>query len=252
MKVVILCAGYATRMYPLTKNFPKPLLKIADRPVLDYLIDQIIDLPLIESIHIVSNARFYDHFVHWQSDHDKRGTFGKITVRLHSDGSTENTNRLGAIADLQLALKSFDTPGRVLVSGGDNIYRFPLKPLWETFLQNKHHYVVGIAEKKEENLKNTGILEFNESGRVLRLHEKPDQPISNWICPPLYFFQPSVWPQLDNFLATSGNGDAPGYFIDYLCQHEPVEAYQLNSSRLDIGSLEAYLQADQQMRQELV
>lgn len=251
MNAVILCAGYATRMYPLTKNFPKPLLKIADRPVLDYLIDQIICLPSIQSIHVVCNARFYDHFVSWQKDHDHRGTFGKISVRLHNDGSTENNNRLGASADLQLALKSLDAPDKILVSGGDNIYQFPLKPLWETFLQKKHHYIVGINEKKRENLKNTGILEIDNNGRVLRLHEKPDQPISNVICPPLYFFQASVWPQLDNFLATTGIKDAPGYFIDYLCQQEPVDAFQLNASRLDIGSLEAYLQADRQMRQKL-
>jgi len=252
MNAVILCAGYATRMYPLTKDFPKPLLKIADRPVLDYLIEQIIALPSIQSIHIVSNAKFYDEFVRWQSDHNDRGTFGKISVRLHNDGSTENDNRLGAAADLRLTLKSFDAPGRIIVSGGDNIYLFSLLPLWEAFLQSKRHYIVGLAEKKKENLKNTGILEINESGRVLRLHEKPDQPISNWICPPLYFFQPSVWPQLDSFLATSGNTDAPGYFIDYLCQQEPVDAFQLNSSRLDIGSLETYLHADQQMRHKLV
>jgi len=249
MIAVILCAGFATRMYPLTENLPKPLLTIADRPVIDYLMDQMADLPQVQAIHIVSNAKFIDHFLNWQSGLAAGGAADTTTVRIHNDGATANEHRLGAAADLQLALKTMARPSRVLVSAGDNIYRFSIKPLWEKFLQSDHHHVVALPETDGQKLKRTGVLELGESDRVWRLHEKPQSPPSTWTCPPLYFFQASVGQQLDAFLETSENRDAPGYFIDYLCRREPVHAFRLNSTRLDIGSIDTYQQADRILRQ---
>lgn len=249
MIAVILCAGFATRMYPLTENLPKPLLTVADRPVIDYLMDQMADLPQVQAIHIVSNAKFFDHFLDWQSGLAASGTVDTPTVRIHNDGATANEHRLGAAADLQLALKTMARPSRVLVSAGDNIYRFPIKPLWEKFLQSHRHHVVALPETDGQKLKRTGVLELGENDRVLRLHEKPQSPPSTWTCPPLYFFQASVGPQLDLFLETSENRDAPGHFIDYLCRREPVHAFRLNSARLNIGSIDTYHQADRILRQ---
>jgi len=249
MIAVILCAGFATRMYPLTENLPKPLLTVADRPVIDYLMDQIVDLPRVQSIHIVSNAKFFAHFLNWQSGLVAGGSAGTMTVRIHNDGATANENRLGAATDLQLALNKMSHPSRVLVSAGDNIYRFSLKPLWEKFLQSDRHHVVALPETDGEKLKRTGVLELGENDRVKRLHEKPQSPLSTWTCPPLYFFQASVGPQLDSFLEAFGDRDAPGHFIDYLCRREPVHAFRLNASRLDIGSIDTYRKADRILRQ---
>jgi len=252
MIAVILCAGFATRMYPLTENLPKPLLTVADRPVLDYLMDQIIALPRVQAIHIVSNAKFFDHFCRWQNTWEASGAMGEMTVRIHNDGATDNENRLGAAVDLQLVLNTIDRPSRVLVSAGDNIFRFPIKPLWEKFLHSHHHHIVALPETNRAKLQGTGVLELGEKDRVLRLHEKPKLPPSMWFCPPLYFFQTSLWSKIESFLRTSGNKDAPGYFIDYLCQQEPVEAFRLNATRLDIGSVDSYRAADLQLRQQTV
>lgn len=249
MNAVILCAGFGTRMYPLTKNFPKPLLEVADKPVIDYLMEQIIALPGIKSVHIVSNAKFFHHFTRWCSQGEKEGVFNGVAVRIHNDGSIDNGSRLGAAGDLFLGLQKIDRPGRVLVSGGDNIYQFPIKPLWETFLENNNHCIPVLIETEVEKLQKTGVLEIGENDRVIRLHEKPAKPPSTWTSPPLYFFEPSIWSVLENFLKTPGNHDAPGYFIDYLCQQETVQALKLNSTRLDIGSMQAYHQADKQLRQ---
>ncbi len=249
MNVVILCAGFATRMYPLTKHFPKPLLMVAGKPVLDYLLDQIMAMPDICSIHIVSNDRFFDHFKDWRDDHQATGSFGSIAVHVHNDKTTDNENRLGAAGDLQLALKMIGRPSGIMVSGGDNIYRFSLAPLLETFLSSDRHYIVALPEKNIENLRKTGVLELDHRNRVVRLHEKPAHPVSHWISPPLYFFQPSVWPVLDSFLQTSANHDAPGHFIDYLCQQEKVEAFRLDAGRFDIGSIESYRRADRELRE---
>jgi glucose-1-phosphate thymidylyltransferase len=249
MNVVILCAGFATRMYPLTKHFPKPLLEAGGKPVLDYFIDQIVVLPEIQSIHIVSNDRFFDHFKRWHHVRQVRGTFGSIPVSIHNDGTTDNDNRRGAAGDLQLALNMIGAPSSVLVSGGDNIYCFSLKPLWETFHTSDHHYIVALPETREEKLQKTGVLELSDNNRVTRLHEKPARPPSHWVCPPLYFFQPSVGAVLDSFLQTSANHDAPGHFIDFLCQREEVEAFRLESRRLDIGSIDSYQEADRELRE---
>lgn len=252
MIAVILCAGFATRMHPLTQNFPKPLLDVAGRPVIDYLMDQIVELPRIEVIHIVSNARFFDHFSRWRSRREKSGAFAAAAVHLHNDGATDNDNRLGAAADLRFVLNTLDRPGRMLVAAGDNIFRFSLKPLWQKFLNSRRHHILALPETDRHRLQATGVLELGEKDRVLRLHEKPSLPPSTWICPPLYFFQPSLRHQIESFLSTPGNHDAPGYFIDYLCQREPVEAFRLQAGRLDIGSIASYRAADRELRQNPV
>ena len=251
MIAVILCAGFATRMHPLTRNFPKPLLRVADRPVIEYLLNQLVELPEPNVFHIVSNDRFFNHFEKWRINYLKQLPRKAISIELHNDGATANENRLGASADLQLVLKRISCASGILVSAGDNIYRFSIKSLWQKFLQSRHHYVVALPEMDEEKLKKTGVLELDEYDQVIRQHEKPDRPQSTWSCPPLYFLQASARQKLEVFLNSPANCDAPGYFIDYLCQTEAVYAFKLNASRLDIGSMDSYREADRIMRAEL-
>lgn len=251
MIAVILGAGFATRMYPVTLNFPKPLLRVADRPVIDYLLDQLLELPEPNAVHIVSNARFFNQFEKWRKNYLKKLPGKAISIELHNDGVTANENRLGASIDLQLVLKRIACASAILVSAGDNIYRFSIKSLWQKFLQSRHHYVVALPETDEEKLRKTGVLELDAYDRVIRQHEKPDRPQSTWSCPPLYFLQASARQRLEAFLNSSANRDAPGYFIDYLCQTEAVYAFKLNASRLDIGSMDSYREADRIIRAEL-
>jgi len=250
MNAILLCAGFATRMYPLTKNFPKPLLPVAGQPVLDYLTDQISTLDGIDAVHVVSNHKFYDHFIRWKANHEERRTYGPLRIAIYDDGCTDNDSRLGASGDLALALKMIGTPDKILVSAADNIYRFSLAPLWRSFLQGSGHRITTLEETDPAKLKRAGVLEFDERDRVVRLHEKPDKPPSTWVCPPLYFFQPSVWNELEHFLAGSVNHDAPGHFIDFLCAHSTVGAFRVDGDRLDIGSIETYYQADQLLEQQ--
>ena len=247
MNAIILCAGFATRMYPLTRNFPKPLLPVGGMPVLDYLVEQVAGLSGISAVHLVSNAKFADHFESWRANHAERGTYGSLAIEIYNDGCLDNERRLGAAGDLALALRMIGTPDKILVSGGDNIYQFALAPLWSKFLQGQEHRVVALVEQQKEKLQRTGVLEFGADEHVLRLHEKPELPPSNWVCPPLYFFQPAVWGELEHFLESSANHDAPGYFIDFLCRTTSVKGFQLEGRRLDIGSIETYHQADQEL-----
>ena len=251
MMAVILGAGFATRMYPLTRDFPKPLLPVADRPVINYLLDQLVEIPQLHAVHIVSNARFFTQFEKWREHYLNNAPERTFHIEIHNDGAATNENRLGASADLQLVLKRISDTSRILVSAGDNIYRFSIKSLWRKFLQGHHHYVVALPEMDESKLKKTGVLELDAQDRVIRQHEKPDRPQSTWSCPPLYFLQASARSRLDTFLNSSANSDAPGYFIDYLCQTEVVYAFKLNASRLDIGSMDSYREADRIMRAAL-
>jgi len=247
---VLLCAGYATRMYPLTADFPKPLLPVAGKPVIDYLVEQIIDLPEVTHIHVITNAKFIEHFKDWQMRWHSATASKKVALDIHNDGSTDNANRLGAAADLRFVFKQIAEPSKVLVAGGDNIFRFGLEPLWRDFRIGQRHYVIALPETNQNSLTKTGVLALGKENRVLRLHEKPKHPVSRWFCPPLYFLQPTVWPRLDEFLRTSKNDDAPGYFIDFLSRKESVYAFKLNASRLDIGSIDSYRKAEEALIKE--
>lgn len=248
MIAILLCAGFATRMYPLTAGFPKPLLPVAERPVLDYLVDQIAGLPDIEGIHLVTNAKFSAHFDRWRQSRLLRPDSRHLKIVIHNDGASVPEGRLGACADLQLVFRRTHATGPVLVSAGDNIYLFGIQELWERFLCGRYHRVVALAENKEENLQRSGVPVFGENDRVMQLLEKPAHPPSGWICPPLYFLRSSARVVLDEFLESCGSVDAPGHFIDHLCRKEPVTAFRLDARRLDIGSLETYREADRMMR----
>ena len=232
-------------MYPLTADFPKPLLPVVGKPVIDYLVEQIIDLPEVKRIHVVTNAKFVEHFNAWQAKWRSMIAPKKITIDIHNDGSTDNANRLGAAADLRFVFKQIAEPAKVLVAGGDNIFLFRLAPLWRDFLKEQRHYVIALPETNENRLMQTGVLALGKEDRVLRLHEKPTRPVSNWFCPPLYFLQPTAWSKLNEFLRTSKSNDAPGYFIDFLSRKEKVYAFKLNASRLDIGTFDSYREAEE-------
>ena len=245
MIAVILCAGFATRMYPLTRDFPKPLLPVGGRPVIDYLMDQLAGLLELQTVHIVTNDRFINHFQEWLKKWIASNQHNSFKIQLHNDGATSNKNRLGASSDLQFVFHRLAKPSRVLVSAGDNIFQFSLNPIWGQFVKSNHHYIVVLPENNLQKLKKSGVPELNDNDRVLKLHEKPKHPPTNWFCPPLYFLQPSAWSKLDSFIESKGNKDAPGHFIAYLCQQENIYAYKPDGFRIDIGDIDSYEQAEQ-------
>jgi glucose-1-phosphate thymidylyltransferase len=249
MIAVLLCAGYATRLYPLTQNFPKPLLEVADKPVIDYLVDQIDGLPEIDTLHIVTNAKFHAQFSRWAAQRNTRGT-ASIPIMVHNDGTSCNAKRLGAVADLHFVIKKIGVTRPMLVSAADNIFRFSIAGIWRRFLSVSHHLVAALPQPDLSQLQRTGVLELNDQNRVLRLHEKPRNPPSTWSCPPLYFLQPSAQKHLEILITSETSPDAPGHFIDYLCRREQVMAQKVEGSRLDIGDVASYHNADQRLRRE--
>jgi len=244
---VLLCAGFATRLYPLTRDFPKHLLPVAGKPVIDYLVEQITEFKDLDGIHVVTNAIFFDHFEEW-----KKKWSGKVDITIHNDGITSNNNRLGPSGDLQFVLKRIQRPSHVMAAGADNIFRFRLEPLWEQFRTSNSHYIIGLSESNKEILRKTGVPIIGKKDRVLRLFEKPEDPVSNWAVPQIYFFQPSVWQRMDEF---HGNGLRKGeknHFLDYLCQIEKLHIFKIYGSRFDIGNIYSHREADYCLQREPV
>src|SRR5688572_3465870 len=162
MKALILAAGYATRLYPLTKDFPKPLLEVGGKTILDHLLDQVAEIPEIDGICVVTNARFAPHFERWRT-----GRATAVPIELVNDGSTENENRLGAIGDIQLAIEGCGLRDDLFVAAADNILLFPLQEFVAAFRARRAPHVCARYVEELEARRRTGIVVLDEENRIL-------------------------------------------------------------------------------------
>lgn len=251
MIAILLCAGFGTRMYPLTEDRPKPLLQVAGRAILDYLMDQLVEFPELEAIHLASNSRFYGHFVEWQTGWQSRLDEVRIQICVHNDGATHNENRLGATGDLAFVLAATGVPDGAVVAAGDNILRFSLLPLWQQFRATRKSYVIALPEEESAKRRLSAVLELGEGDRVMRLHEKPEHPASSLTCPALYFLRSTALRRVHDLHAASDR-EASHHLITSLVQKEPIYAFRVNASRFHIGSVETYEETNRILRHEPV
>lgn len=245
MIAIILCAGFGTRMYPLTKNFPKPLLKVAGRPVIAYMLDQIKTFEGIEAVHIVANDRFYNHFVEWRETADY-----PLPIILHNDGVQDNDTRLGSIGDLAYVMERIDPPQGAFVVAGDNIARFSLQPAWNTFRSGQQNIIISLPQSDLAKRRKTGILEFpaehpesqdSQVVPVIGFHEKPENPPSIWTAPAIYCLTGEALAHATSFYDANPHLDAIGNFIAHLVTQGSVCAYRVpDGQRFDIGSMNDY------------
>ena len=230
MKCLILAAGYATRLYPLTENFPKPLLKVGDKTILDWLIDDIRSCGLVDGFAVISNHKFAGHFRDW----------APADVAVIDDGTSTNETRLGAVKDIQFALEALGCKDDVLVIAGDNVLDFSLCR-FISYAQGKGtSCIMRYYEPAEARLLASGVVEVNSDDRVLSMEEKPAEPRSHWCCPPFYFYTAADAARIPEAIADGCGTDAPGSFVAWLSQRSPVHAMQMPGSRYDIGNLESY------------
>ena len=233
MKCLILAAGYATRLFPLTENFPKPLLKVGDKAILDWLVDDLDASNTVDQFIVVSNHKFAEHFRQWAESKPVR-------ITVVDDGTTANENRLGAVRDIQFAIDTLNIHDDLLVIAGDNLLEFSLSQFVSYAQEKGTSCVMRYYEPDKRKLTKSGVLEIDQADRVICMEEKPTSPKTNWCCPPFYYYTQTDTGLINAGIAAGCNSDAPGGFISWLCQQTTVHAMQMPGKRFDIGTLDSY------------
>jgi len=231
MKCIILAAGYATRLYPLTENFPKPLLTVGDKAILDWLVDDIAGMT--DEFVVVSNHKFAGHFRTWAE-----GRKEKVTVL--DDGTSSNETRLGAVKDIQFALDTMSGTDDCLVMAGDNVLDFSLCG-FVRFARDKGTSCVMCHEERDiARLRKTAVITMDEAGLITSYEEKPQTPKGHHAVPPFYYYRPEDIRRIPESLADGCGYDAPGSFAAWLSRKVPMHAYVMPGKRFDIGDMKSY------------
>ncbi len=233
MKCVVLAAGYATRLYPLTKNFPKPLLEVNGKTILDRLVCDVESTGAADGYIIISNHRYAGHFRKWAE--------GKpFAVTVVDDGTESNETRLGAVKDLQFAIDTLGLRDDLLVIAGDNLLDFSLSSFISFAREKGTSCSMRTLEPDREKLTRCGISEVDGDGRLVSLEEKPAHPKSSWITPPFYYYTAEDAARIKEALADGCGTDAPGSLLSWMCVHTTVYSMEMPGRRYDVGDLASY------------
>ena len=241
MKALILAAGYATRLRPLTNRYPKELLPLAGRPIVDMILDKIAAVSAVDEIHLVTNASKAPMFAAWSPAHD---------VKIHNDGTTSNEDRLGAIGDITFVVghEGWETED-ILVVAGDNLFDFSLADYVSFWSEREGASAIALYEHPERDLLSQyGIVEVDPAGRLVNFVEKPDHPPSNLVSTATYIYGRAHVSLLHAYAADAQPMDAPGNFIAWLYKRAPVYGYRFGGEWLDIGNQSQLLEADNRLR----
>ena len=241
MKCLILAAGYATRLYPLTENFPKPLLKVGEKTILDWLVDDIDTTGEVDAYVLISNHRYAEHFEKWAA-----GKKQKITVV--DDGTVSNETRLGAVRDVQFAIEKLGLDDDMLVIAGDNVLDFSLARFVAYARKKKTSCVMRYYEADEKRLRKSGVAQVDENDRIIALEEKPAEPRSNWCTPPFYYYTKADARLVGRGIDEGCGTDAPGSYIAWLCRQTTVHSMEMPGKRYDIGDIESYRRVQETYR----
>lgn len=233
MKCLILAAGYATRLYPLTENFPKPLLEVGDKTILDWLVDDIDESGLVDEYIVISNHKYACHFDEWAKTKKQ-----KVTVV--DDGTSSNETRLGAVKDIQFAIESLNIDDDMLVIAGDNVLDFSLTKFIHYAKEKNASCIMRYYEPEFQKLLKCGVVTIDNDDRVLSMTEKSPTPETNWCCPPFYYYTKEDAKLVGKGIESGCGTDAPGSFIAWLCTKTDVYAMEMPGRRYDIGNLESY------------
>ncbi len=233
MKCILLAAGYATRLYPLTKNFPKPLLKVGEKTILDWLIDDVSSSGKIDEYIVISNHKFATHFLSWSKTRNEN-------ITVVDDNTSSNETRLGAVRDIQFAIDALGIDDDMLILAGDNILDFSLNKFIDYSLKKQTSCIMRYFEADNEVLKKCGVVLTDENDLILRMEEKPQNPFSNWCCPPFYYYTREAARLIKKGIEEGCGTDAPGSFIAYLASNVPVHAMEMPGKRYDIGDIASY------------
>ena len=231
---MVLAAGYATRLYPLTENFPKPLLNVGGKTILDWLVDDIASSGLVDEFIVISNHKFIQHFYDWKEERSD------LPVTIVDDGTSFNETRLGAVKDILFARDKLNISDDLLIIAGDNVLDFSLVQFIEYARMKKTSCVMRYYEASETKLRKCGVAELGENDRLLSLEEKPVEPKSHWCTPPFYFYTKEDTARIQEAIEDGCGTDAPGSLVSWICQHSEMYSMEMPGQRYDIGDLASY------------
>lgn len=238
MKVIILAAGYATRLYPLTKNLPKALLPVGEKTILDLLLQKVAEISDVSSVTLVTNHKFAAVFDAYFRK--LKNEFLPWQIKVLDDGTGEESIRLGALGDLKLALNQLGYEEDVLVLASDNLFEFSLRQAYLTFKRLKKDMVVGQSLENCDELSRFAIAEVDAGGIITSLEEKPANPKSNIVVYATYFYKAETLPLLLQYESEGNNMDSPGRFPAWLYKRKPIYLYRIEEKCIDIGTVESY------------
>ena len=238
MEAIILAAGYATRLYPLTENIPKPLLKVRGKPIVEHIIGRLESIGLVKKILIVTNDKFYSHFMQWLGSFD-----ASMPIEIINDGTKSNDDRKGALGDVNYAVESKNINDDIVIVAGDNLFELSMSEVAGFFKKKKSNVIVLHDVKDYELAKQYGIVEV-EGDRVVDFQEKPSSPKSTLASTGIYLFPKKTVGLIKKYIEQGNNPDKTGSFIEWLHKRDAVYSYVTDKKWYDIGSLEQLKIAD--------
>ena len=233
MKCLILAAGYATRLYPLTENYPKPLLEVRGKTILDWLVDDIDTLGVVDEYVVISNHKYAHHFDAWAKAKQQK-------ISVVDDGTVSNETRLGAVKDIQYTIDALGIDDDMLVIAGDNVLDFSLTKFIQYAKEKQTSCIMRYFEPEHKKLLKSGVVTVDDDDRVLNMTEKSPTPATNWCCPPFYYYTKADARLVQKGIDSGCGTDAPGSYIAWLCKQSAVHAMQMPGKRYDIGDLASY------------
>ena len=238
MKNIVIAAGYATRLGELTKNFPKPLLKIGENTILGRMLDDIDKIPEIDEHIIITNHKFAGIFEEWASIQ----SYTK-PVTIVDDGTETNDTRLGAVCDLLFAMDKLKIDDDMLVVAADNILFFSFQEFVDFAKAKGTSCIMCHEQPSIEKLQRTGVIVLDDNDKILNMAEKPLEPKSHWAVPPFYIYLKKDLEKVRHSVDNGCGKDAPGNLAHYMVEQVEMHAWKMTAGRFDIGSLDTYKEA---------
>ena len=238
MKALILAAGYATRLYPLTLDRPKALLHVGGKPMLDHLMEQLEQVEGLDEVYVVTNSKFAEAFREWAAARSG------LPLRIIDDGTVDDDSKLGAIGDLDLTIREAELDDDLIVLAGDNLFSESIAP-FPVFALGKGGPALGVYDVGDlDTIRRYSVIELDDDDRVTRLEEKPERPRSTLAGIALYFYPRSALRYVGEYLEDGNNPDQPGRLVQWLYPRTAVYGWRVPGRWFDVGSKETLAEAD--------
>jgi glucose-1-phosphate thymidylyltransferase len=244
MKALLLGAGYATRLYPLTRERPKPLLPLGGVAIIQRICERIFPVPGVDRIYIVTNHRFAGHYYSWLREYEDRKK-PPVPIEIFDDLTNSPDDRLGAIGDIDFVIRHAKVADDLLVIAGDNLFEFRLQD-FTAFARRKRGSAVCVKDLGSGDRASLyGVVEVDAKGRIVDFEEKPPVPKSSLVAIGVYFYAKKHLPLFRQYLGEGNSRDAPGYYVAWLHQQIDLYAYPVEGEWYDIGDIDSYTKANE-------